>query len=407
MTAPAEAAEAVEVLRTTTAVRSRSALLLERARADDSPWFTVHDDAMQQAADDVAALTRSRFPDLAIPPHSRWRHFGAGGVDRTGQLVARLGDVSARERAQAMIDLTVISVLLDAGAGADWGFFEDGVRYHRSEGLAVASWHGFVRGAFSSDPDRPLQVDANGLCALTVEDLAAVLQVGPTNPLVGLQGRVALMRSLGDALAGQPGVFGPLGRPGALFDASSASSGVVHAHDLLVHLLTSLSRIWPSDNVIGDEPLGDCWRHAAVAGPGPTAGWLPLHKLSQWLTYSLIEPLQWAGVTVTGIESLTGLPEYRNGGLLLDTGVLRLRDPDVADKSWTPADELVVEWRGLTVALLDEIAPLVRARLGVDEAALPLACVLEGGTWAAGRASAQRLRGGLPPLNVVSDGTVF
>ena len=137
----------------------------------------------------------------------------------------------------------------------------------------MASWHGFVRGAFSSDPDRPLQVDANGLCALTVEDLAAVLQVGPTNPLVGLQGRVALMRSLGDALAGQPGVFGPLGRPGALFDASSASSGVVHAHDLLVHLLTSLSRIWPSDNVIGDEPLGwvstrrrcrsrACWRAA-------------------------------------------------------------------------------------------------------------------------------------------------
>ncbi|MBX7455054.1 URC4/urg3 family protein [Mycolicibacterium sp. 3033] len=407
MSAPTQAEEAVEALRTTTAVRTRSASLLEHARAGDSRWFTVDDDALPRVADDVAALTRNRFPDLDIPPHSRWRHFTAGGVDRTGRLTQLFGDAAPGDRARAMIDLTVVSVLLDAGAGADWGYVENGVRYHRSEGLAVASWHGFVDGRFSSDPGHPLRVDADALQALTVEDLAAVLQASPANPLVGLSGRVALMRSLGAALADQPEVFGPLGRPGGLFDASSAASGVVDAHDLLVHLLTSLSRIWPSGNVIDDEPLGDCWRHGAVDGPGATAGWLPLHKLSQWLTYSLIEPLQWAGVTVTGIDRLTGLPEYRNGGLLLDGGVLGLRDPEWAQQSWTPGDELVVEWRGLTVALLDELGPLVRARLGVDEVAMPLACVLEGGTWAAGRESAQRLRGGLPPLNVVSDGTVF
>jgi hypothetical protein len=112
-------------------------------------------------------------------------------------------------------------------------------------------------------------------------------------------------------------------------------------------------------------------------------------------------------VQVVGLDALTGLPEYRNGGLLLDTGVLRLRDPDWSARSWTAGDELIVEWRALTVALLDELAPLVRAGLGVDARAMPLACVLEGGTWAAGRALAQRTRGGLPPLSVVSDGTVF
>jgi hypothetical protein len=68
----------------------------------------------------------------------------------------------------------------------------------------------------------------------------------------------------------------------------------------------------------------------------------------------------------------------------------------------------VVEWRALTVALLDELAPKVRAhQLGLSAAQLPLACVLEGGTWAAGRVLAQRLRGGTPPLNIASDGTVF
>ena len=58
-----------------------------------------------------------------------------------------------------------------------------------------------------------------------------------------------------------------------------------------------------------------------------TSGLVPLHKLSQWLAYSLIEPLQQAGFTVADIDGLTGLAEYRNGGLFLDTGVLVLRDP--------------------------------------------------------------------------------
>ena len=102
---------------------------------------------------------------------------------------------------------------------------------------------------------------------------------------------------------------------------------------------------------------------------------------------------------------MTGLPEYRNGGLLLDTGVLRLRDPQWARRTWDVGDELVVEWRALTVALLDELAVLVRKRLDMPD--LPLACVLEGGTWAAGRQFAQRLRNGLPPLTIDSDGTVF
>jgi hypothetical protein len=74
-------------------------------------------------------------------------------------------------------------------------------------------------------------------------------------------------------------------------------------------------------------PLGDCWRHSAVRGPGLTDGWMPFHKLSQWLTYSLIEPFEWGGVQVRGLDALTGLPEYRNGGLLLDSGVIRLKDP--------------------------------------------------------------------------------
>ena len=57
-----------------------------------------------------------------------------------------------------------------------------------------------------------------------------------------------------------------------------------------------------------------------------TSNLMPLHKLSQWLAYSLIEPLQNAGIRVTEIDGLTGLAEYRNGGLFVDNGVLAFRE---------------------------------------------------------------------------------
>ncbi|BBY18798.1 URC4/urg3 family protein [Mycolicibacterium litorale] len=384
---------AVAALRTTDAVRDRAGQLLRRARAGESAWFTVCDDALGNAAGVVAEVTRTRYPDLSIPFHSRWRHFEAGGVNRAAGLEAS---------PQAMIDLAVVSVLLDAGAGADWKFSEasTGQRFSRSEGLAVASWHAFADGVFSADPADPLRVDAAGLKAVTVDDLAAAFQVSADNPLVGLDGRVELLHRLGDAVTTD--VFG--GRPGGLFDALTASTQTVGAHDILALLLDTLSLIWLSGNEIAGHPVGDCWRHAAVTGGGLTDGWVPFHKLSQWLTYSLLEPFTWAGVEVTGVDALTGLPEYRNGGLLIDTGVLILRDPEYASRTWQVGDELVVEWRALTVALLDELAPLVCAQLGAE---MPLACVLEGGTWAAGRELARRTRGGLPPLTIASDGTVF
>jgi hypothetical protein len=111
---------------------------------------------------------------------------------------------------------------------------------------------------------------------------------------------------------------------------------------------------------------------------------------------------------VTGIDDLTGLAEYRNGGLFLDTGVLALRDPADAATEHDPGSPLIVEWRALTVALLDRLAVLVRDQLNRDASELPLARILQGGTWAAGRAIAsQRRAGGTPPLTVRSDGTVF
>ncbi|TWO69999.1 DUF1688 family protein [Caenimonas sedimenti] len=411
-----EAAQAAATLRSTATVRERCRQLLTRARHGESAWFIVDEGFLGSAAREVAEITRKRYPRLAIPYHSRWRHFEAGGVDRKAQLDKLLANAEPVTRAHSMIDLTVVSVLLDAGAGADWKYVESasGQTFTRSEGLGVASFHAFTAGMFSSDKSRPLQVDAEGLRALVADRLGAAFQVSESNPLVGLEGRVVLLRRLGEVMSEQPEVFGADGRPSGLFDLLVTPRGSqvpptasIAAHDILSQLLLTLSGIWPASNAIASVPLGDCWRHAAVRGEGLSDGWVPFHKLSQWLTYSLLEPFEWAGVQVRGLDGLTALPEYRNGGLLLDSGVLRLRDESAAGEVWQPGDELIVEWRALTVALLDELAREVRQQLHLDENRLPLACVLEGGTWAAGRALAERHRGGLPPLRVASDGTVF
>ncbi|MDM0013201.1 DUF1688 family protein [Variovorax sp. J22P168] len=431
----AHAAGAAAFLRSTQAVRSRAAALLARARAGESKWFTIGaDNALEDTARTVAEVTQERYSWGPIPYHSRWRHFEAGGVNRVAALDELLGDADARQRARAHIDLVLVSVLLDAGAGPDWHYVEaaNGQRFTRSEGLAVASFHAFTSGLFSSNPARPLQADAAGLRALVTDRLGDAFQVSDFNPLVGLAGRATLLRRLGEAMNERPEVFGDDGRPGGLFDAlvgpygpAAPPTAEITAHEILSLLLDSLSGIWPAANAIdsiaadgSDQPggigsgdpalaLGDCWRHSAVVGPGLTNGWMPFHKLSQWLSYSLLEPFEWAGVSVRHVAALTALPEYRNGGLLIDSGLVVPRSPELLERTWKVGDEFIVEWRALTVALLDEVAARVRHVMERSEEELPLARVLEGGTWAAGRVMAQRLREGAPPLRIESDGTVF
>ena len=176
----------------------------------------------------------------------------------------------------------------------------------------------------------------------------------------------------------------------------------------MLAVLESLGPIWPGRLSVGGVNLGDVWRHSQIAGPGLTAGLVPFHKLSQWLTYSLIEPILAAGITVTGVDELTGLAEYRNGGLLLDLELLTPRHDAGLTPTYPPEAEIIVEWRALTVALLDRLAVQVRDHLGVSAEAYPLAKILEGGTWRAGRRIAREKRpDGSPPLRLVSDGTVF
>lgn len=392
------------------AVRERCALVAAACDVGDSALFGWNPERFDEVAAYVAETIRLRHPDLQVPYHSRWRHFETGGVDRWAALADAHG-LSGDERARARIDLVIPSVLLDAGAGAAWRWREpdSGAVLSRSEGLGVASLALFASGALSSDPRAPLRADAAALARVTPEAIGRAFQAGPDNPLVGLAGRAALLSRLGEVAAATPAVFGEPARLGNLLDAlrARAVDGRLQAAEIVRLLLRALGPVWPGRTQLDGIALGDTWPHAAVA-TAAAPGLVPFHKLTQWLTYSLLEPLEEAGLAVEGLDALTGLPEYRNGGLLLDFGAIEPRSPAFFTDTLRVDDAAVIEWRALTVVGLDRVAELVRARLGLDAAAFPLARVLEGGTWAAGRRiAAQRRPDGSPPVRIDSDGTVF
>jgi Protein of unknown function (DUF1688) len=388
--------------------------MLTLALDGDLDSWTVDLDRLGPTADFVAEVVRECYPALDVPVHSRWRHFVLGGRDLWDALAGATRWRSVDCAARSAFDLVITSVLLDAGAGPGWRYHDraTGRIAARSEGLALASLRWFESGGLTDDPGEPLRVDVAALRRVDKGAIQGAFQVAEGNQLVGLEGRAALLNRLGAVMESRPDLFALADspRPGGLFDAlcKRASNGVLPAAAILEILLEALGSVWQDRPSLGGVPLGDCWPHPALVGERPEDGYAPLHKLSQWLAYSLLEPLGKAGISVSQVQELTGLAEYRNGGLFVDMGVLNPREPGALAGTYAVADPFVVAWRSLTVALLDRLAPLVGTRLGLAPERFPLASALEGGTWAAGRRIALRMRAdGGPPFHVSSDGTVF
>jgi len=122
--------------------------------------------------------------------------------------------------------------------------------------------------------------------------------------------------------------------------------------------------------------------------------------------------MQW-----TNVESLTALAEYRNGGLFVDLGALSLKkealDRGLAASGgelplFDAGDDVIVEWRAMTVVLLDVLYEMVLSRMG-SGIHLTMAQVLEAGTWKSGReiAAKRRPKTKSSPIIIKSDGTVF
>ena len=399
--------ELIAYLRSPEAIRERCGQLFALAIEDRLENFSCDLTQLGRVADYVIEVIRGEYPDLDIPFHSRWRHFEAGGVQRLASLNRKLAGMTSVSQAAAKFDLAVISVLLDAGAGNYWHYYdvESKLDFRRSEGLAVASFQMFCQGAFSSE--QLLEADAKKLRILTEEELADGFQISAENPLVGLSGRLQLLQKLGEVLVASGELFGEDNpRPGNMVNylMGKSENNAIAATTVFNAVLEGFSDIWSGRVTVAGVNLGDVWFHSAI----PNDGLVPFHKLSQWLTYSLLEPLQELGLEITDLDALTGLPEYRNGGLCLDLGLLCAKDSSILRLRHPVASEVIVEWRALTVILLDYIAVSVREKLGLSASQLPLVRILQGGTWTAGRKIAAELRkGGVPPIQIESDGTVF
>ena len=171
--------------------------------------------------------------------------------------------------------------------------------------------------------------------------------------------------------------------------------------------MDGLGPIWPaSRTTIAGVSLGDAWPCSSMPSGAGHQAWeniVPFHKLTQWLAYSLMTPMsKLMHIHFAGAELLTGLPEYRNGGLLIDTGLLTLKAPDAAkglqayrDNAtlkgqpnvevvplFTADDDVIVEWRAVTVGFLDALLGEVNKQLGLDPRdGLTLAQMLEAGSW--------------------------
>lgn len=419
------------------AIRDRAQIVWQAAEAGELAHFNFHEDKLSDVADFVISVIQRDFgPDKydTIPPHGRWQHFDVGNVPRVQKMIDewKSNGTDDLEITRRLIDLFFVSVLLDAGAGDYWRFFEaeDGKNYERSEGIALASLHMFKSLAFTdSVPGSAPSVNSNGLKNMTNEKLISGFQVSDENPMLGMDSRATLLRSLGKSLHEHPAAFGDEGRPGNLVDYMIRAAEGSSELDVLTFwevLQTLLIPVWPKDRTtVGGIPIGDAWPLSTLQKridpskpAGITADIQPFHKLTQWLTYSLMVPFQRIlGMKWKNSEALTALAEYRNGGLFVDLGALSLKEEPFqrgikASGQELPlfdaSDDVIVEWRALTLSLLDRVYEIIASRLG-QGVHLTMAQVLEAGTWKSGREIAAKRRPTTKssPILIKSDGTVF
>ncbi|OKL61430.1 hypothetical protein UA08_03141 [Talaromyces atroroseus] len=442
-----------EYLLSLRAIRERAKIVADATHAGELSHFDFHEDLLGDVADFVTSVIK--FPDMVssfqrdygpdkfdtIPPHGRWQHFDLGNVPRITALIRDWKVDAAKcdnyEVTRRLVDLFFVSVLLDAGAGDHWRYIEPSTEreYERSEGIAVASLYMFQSLAFAyteHESDKvplvngKLLIERKGLEQLRTDVLEQGFQVSDSNSMLGIASRGDLLRSLGRSLLAHPDIFGNEGRPGNLVDYMIKTAGGSSELDIITlwdTLQTLLIPIWPKDRItIAGKAIGDAWplqvlQRKACSSHNLTDSIQPFHKLTQWLTYSLMVPFQRIlGLQWVNAESLTALAEYRNGGLFVDLGVLQLKKEALNRglkesggllPMFEAGDDVIVEWRAVTLALIDELYKMVLSRM--DGVHLTMAQLLEAGSWKSGRevAAKHRPETKSSPILIKSDGTVF
>ena len=323
MTAVVTDTEAARSLLTAGAVRARANMMLQAGLADRLEHFRIDLAGLERAAD-LTARGHSAKPirRSTFRLHSRWRHFVLDGDDRWAAL-AGLRAMARPRRAGAR--------------GIRPRHRQRAARRRRRTGLALPRRRHRPRhrplrragagepklcsrdGLFSAEPRDPLRVDADRLAELTSEALAAGFQAGPRQSARRARRPRRPAAPAGPHRGGgtvrvRPGGSATARRAVRSSGGAAPRTGASPPPRSSPNCCTHLGPIWPSRLHLGGIPLGDCWRHPAITTGDATTGLMPLHKLSQWLSFSLIEPLLRAGIVgdrPRRPDRACGIPQWR------------------------------------------------------------------------------------------------
>lgn len=424
-------------------VRERCYKVQEAANRNRLNHFDVDQSKLEEMIQFVILIIKRDYDTPSdIPVYGRWRHFNIGGRQRLHSLMqswTSLGQ-SPLEQTRKLIDILVIACLMDMKPCQTYCYTEHstGRVFKRKDGIAIAMLDLFLSGAFSTDPSIPHRVDSEGLVNFSLETLRNGLQFNENNSFVGIEERLEILNHLGHVLNTRKDYFGNENqRPGNMMDyllshpsTIKTKKGPLISIETIWPVVQEMGELWSAEEGIGGTPgLGDVWPCPAISN-NKDDNLVSFHKLSQWIIYSIIEPMEkLLGATIEGDDLLTPLPDYCNGGFLIDTGFLTLKpvDNDRGIKNYHAnsllpyqpkvevapmfdmSDPVVTEWRALTVAYLDLVCERVRQSFGLSKKLLSLSQLVQGGTWSAGRELAEISRPNThePPIVIKIDKRVI
>ncbi|MES0809902.1 DUF1688 family protein [Roseibium sp. SCPC15] len=368
-------------------VRRKAHLLLEQAVSGSLAHAEVDLSGLQKVLVSVLEATKESYPDFHIPPYGVWRDFEAGGIDRWGALASAREFQTAEEMLAASADLAVLACFMKTQAPENWVFKDPmtGTETSGNEASALAAFHMFAAGSFSTELSDPYRVDAQTLIRMDMEELASGLQWSLQDDVELLEAMQRHLKRLGEALALRPDLFSEedVIRPGLLaIRLAAESDGAVNAEQILDNLLEALAPVWEGGAQSDEITFGDSFRLSSQSAESYD-GIIPFHMSAQEMVYSMVEPFAWAGLEVDSLAVLTAPADDAHVALFSDAGVLRVRSAN-RELAQDEALDRMIELRAVGSALTDKLADRLRDELEVPAEQLPLTCILEGGTSRAG-----------------------
>jgi hypothetical protein len=373
------------------AVRTRCGAVLEAALAGDLDHVAADLSRLPDTVGKTVAAIEAAYPDHQIPPFGCWRFFEADEVDRWAVLAGtrNFETPSAMLRSAADLAITSHCVSVPVNSAWEWSDPVTGRAYPGRTGLGLGILSMFAAGSFSADPADPMRVDAHALIRLEGAEVAYGLQLDWNRDGDTIKAIADLLKRLGEATGMRPDLFEVDNetRPGILADrlAVKSDGAPIDLSECLAELQNGLSPMWAGGAALGDVVLGDAFHHSALLQGEAGAGIVPFHLVPQEIAYALVEPFAWAGLETSALDSLTGLANLEHALLFLDAGAMSLKQGPGSVLEGQEALDRAIELRAVSVALMDRIADALRQELDAPSEALPLTCIMEGGTVRAGK----------------------